>query len=130
MGKHENKGFAIKGFPWKCYQCCCYVCTGRFCPHRNKRLGFYRFRCADCVESNGAMCKCLECDFFQNKHTSSRHFKIVRRIHREDAVISRLDLIMKKLEIPPDDEVTKNGSRHNYLDADTIKLIDDYNKKG
>jgi len=130
MGEHVNKGFSFNGFNFQCYQCCCHVCTGRFCPHRNARYGFYRFRCAECVESNGVMPRCLECDFFQNKHTSRRHFKIRRRWHKDDEILSRLDLIMKKLEIPAGDEVTKNGSRYNYLNADVIKLIDDYNKKG
>lgn len=127
MGKHENKGFTYKGFPWKCFQCCCYVCTGRLCPHRNKRFGTYRFRCAECVESNGEMPRCLECDFFQNKHTSSRHFKIRRRWHRDDEILNRLDKIMKKLDVPAGDDA--DPRRHNYVDAETVKIIEDYNKK-
>jgi len=99
MGKHVNQGFTFNGFNFQCYQCCCYVCTGRFCPHRNARYGFYRYRCADCVQANGAMCRCLECDYFQNKHTNKRYFKIKRKWHREDAVVSRLNAIIEKLDI-------------------------------
>lgn len=127
MGKHENQGYVEKSFPWDCWNCCCHVCTGRNCPDKNKYFGPYRFRCADCVKSNGAWRICLECDYFENKHTSRRRFKVRRRWHREDAILSRLDKIMKKLDVPPDE--VPGIPRHNYIDDETRRLVEEYSKK-
>lgn len=126
MGKHKNQGMTVKSFTWDCWNCCCHVCTGRKCLDINKRYGPYRFRCAECVQSSDHK-KCLECDNFENKHTSRRRFKVRRRWHREDAILSRLDKIMKKLDVPPDD--VPGIPRHNYIDDETKQLIDSYSKK-
>ncbi len=50
------------------------------------------------------MAKCIECDYFENKHTSSRHYKIKRKWHREDEIMVRLNAIMEKLDISVEDK--------------------------
>gem|GEM_PF-4909300 len=86
-----------------------------------------RYRCVPCRASNGEMGKCINCDFFENKHTSARHFKIKRKFHREDAIISRLNKIMEKLDISMGDD--SDPRRHNYWDDETIKILERMNKK-
>jgi len=126
LGKHENKGFTLHGFAWQCHMCCCFSCTGRKCPYRRGSSdGLFHYRCIPCRASYGDMSKCMECDFFENKHTSSRHFKIKRKIHREDAIISRLDKIMQKLDVPADE--LEGITRHNYISDDAARLVDVYN---
>lgn len=99
MGKQKNRGFVMHGFSFQCLQCCCYSCTKRLCPYqRGWRDNIYKYRCASCVASNGEMSKCIECDYFENVHTSSRHFKIKRKWVREDEVLKRLDTILQKLD--------------------------------
>ena len=102
--KQIGRGFVLHGFPWGCYNCCCRVCTGRACPEHNKIWGWYRYHCAPCARSNGEMHIVLDCDFFENKHTSSRRFRIKRRWHRNDAVVGRLDAILKNLGIEYQDK--------------------------
>lgn len=100
MSKQEGRGFVNHGFSWDCWNCCCCVCTGRLCPYRKRwNNSLYRYRCAACAENNGKMTKCLQCDFFENRHTSSRRFKIKRKWRRDDTVITRLNAIIDKLGI-------------------------------
>jgi hypothetical protein len=97
--KQEGRGIVLHSFNWHCYNCCCSVCTGQFCPYKTHIYSLYRFRCADCVQSNGTMSKCLDCDFFVNKHTSCRRFKIKRIWHKQDDIIDKLNAIIEKLDI-------------------------------
>jgi len=72
------------------------------------------------------MTKCLQCDFFENRHTSRRRFKIKRRWHRDGDVATKLGKIMEKLEIPDNGNEVR---RCNYLDPATVKMISDYNNR-
>jgi hypothetical protein len=103
VAKQSGRGFELHGFAWKCWNCCCSVCTGRDCPYPAK-MGMYRNRCVRCVKANGKLDRVLDCDFFQNKHTSRRKFKIKRQFNRKGEMEKRLDLIMEKLGV----EVPKN----------------------
>lgn len=85
--------------------------------------------CAKCVRSNGELNKVIDCDFFENKLTLPRHFKVKRRFHRSDEIIKRLDAIMEKFEV----ELPENNSvagKHNYIDENALKLVREYNRKG
>lgn len=97
MGKQENRGFALHDFPWKCYQCDCSVCNGRECPDKTHTFGPYRFHCADCVRSNGKLNIVRGCDFFRNKRTNPKYYRIAKREHRED-IKERLERIEKLLK--------------------------------
>ena len=96
MPKRENMGFYLHGFNFRCWNCCCSVCTGRACPYPG-RFGPYQNRCARCVKLGGLKIV-LDCDYFENKHTSRRYYKIKRRYRRDDPVMKRLDEIMKLLD--------------------------------
>lgn len=73
------------------------------------------------------MRKCLECDFFVNKYTKPIRFKVVRRWHREGEIEKRLNAIMEHFEIElPEDSPA--ADKHNYIDADALKLVRDYSK--
>ena len=119
MSKQENRGFTLHGFAWGCYNCCCSVCTGNRCPDSRKRFGVYKYHCAPCRQSNGEMHKVLECDFFQNKYTTPRRYKIRRRRHVDD-LSDKLDKIMERLGISED-----NSPGVSYAE----RLVDEYNKK-
>lgn len=98
----EGRGFYLHDFPWRCYNCCCRVCTGRLCPYRHE-WGVYKHRCGPCVESNGEMSRCLECDFFESKYVRPQHFKIKSRRKLEGPLEKKLDAIMVKLGMNPND---------------------------
>jgi hypothetical protein len=40
----------------------------------------------------------LDCDYFENKHTSRRRFKIKSRVRKPDPVMEKLNAILEKLE--------------------------------
>ncbi|HEX3038596.1 MAG TPA: hypothetical protein VHO94_06350 [Oscillospiraceae bacterium] len=92
------------GFNFGCYNCVCSVCTHRRCTYSAGNSA-YQYRCKLCTNANGngEYGRLIECDFFENVHTSVRHFKIKRRFRRKDAVIGRLDKIMQRLDITLDD---------------------------
>lgn len=123
-GKHNLK---THSFNWGCYNCVCSVCTRRHCTY-SVGGGCYQYRCKLCVKANGNgdFGKLYECDFFENKHTSRRRFKIKRKFHKEDAIIGRLDKIMTKLEIPTDG-VEPLSQKHNYLSDETKRILKKYN---
>lgn len=84
-----------RGWNAQCHMCCCYVCTGRYCPEGSRYdwQHVYKAHCRRCQLDN--LRKVLDCDYFENYHTSARrfHFKVRRR--REDAVIARLDALLE-----------------------------------
>lgn len=98
MGKKKETGWVNHGFNWDCWNCCCCVCTGRYCPYRNHDKTIYRFRCDAVCRADNKIVKALDCDFFQNRHTSRKVYKIRRRWHRK-SLSEKLDLIMQKLDI-------------------------------
>lgn len=61
----------------------------------------------------------LECDYFENKHTSSRHYKIKSRKPREDEVLKRLGLIMEKMEIAEPTEQPE----HNFMSEEAKRIL-------
>lgn len=113
----------MHGFNFKCYNCCCSCCTYRHCPYKQGR-GAYQYRCKDCVQANGENYgRILECDYFENKYTSARHYKIVKYERKQDEVVSMLKLIMQKLEIA---EPAAEQPEHNYIDDDTKAILKKY----
>lgn len=105
MSKQTGRGWYIHDFAWSCYNCCCSVCTAEKCPY-SQTWGLYHHRCAECVQRNGQMRKCLECDFFVNKYTKPVRFKVVRRWHRKGELEKRLDAIMQAVgaNLPEDSQ--------------------------
>lgn len=105
MTKQANRGFNLHGFNYDCLYCCCSVCTGRRCPYHHK-TGFYKNKCYLCYTENKCT-KTLECDFFENKYTVPRHFKVKRRwreVREEKAIEKKLDVIIEKLGIGQNNE--------------------------
>lgn len=115
-------------FNFNCYNCVCSVCTRRKCPHsRGGSESLYQYRCKLCTNANGNgdYGRLIDCDFFENVHTSRKHFKIKRRFHRKDAVIGRLDKIMERLEISFDDVDSKSEkSPFDGIDFSKLKNIE------
>ena len=99
--KKDGRGFYLHGFNAKCFNCCCSVCTGRACPYP-EHYGVYQNRCARCVRLGGLRVV-LDCDYFENKHTSRRRFKIKSRVRKPDPVLEKLNAILEKLDVGKDD---------------------------
>lgn len=105
MAKKSGRGWVVYEFAWECYNCCCSVCTGRMCPYTHG-WGVYRFRCAKCVQGYFDDHRiCLECDFFENKYTVPRHYKVIRHKRPETALEQKVDAIMVKLGV----EISSDG---------------------
>lgn len=113
------------GFNFGCYNCVCSVCTHRRCTYSAGNSA-YQYRCKLCVNANGngEYGRLIECDFFENVHTSVRHFKIKRRFRRKDAVIGRLDKIMEKLQISADDSEKPSVSPFFGIDLSKLENLD------
>lgn len=96
--KARRKGFAMGSFPWDCYNCICRLCTGWYCRYKRYNYGFYRFRCAKCVDEGGRP-KVYECDDFVNKLVVPRRYKFTRRSRAKGEIERRLDAIMEHFNI-------------------------------
>ena len=103
MAKQKGRGWYVHGFAWDCHNCECSVCTGRLCPYQHFN-GPYKHRCAPCTRGDFKNRLCIDCDFFENKYTVPRHFKIVKRRRRESPLEKKFDAIMEKLGVELDEE--------------------------
>lgn len=74
----------------KCYRCLCSVCTRRKCPYSDK--------CKACTNNN--MRYTYDCDYFENKHTAPKRYKIKKcQKQHKDIINTKLDLIMQRLDL-------------------------------
>jgi hypothetical protein len=107
VSKKDGRGFRLPNeFNAQCWNCCCSVCTGRRCPYPHGWLA-YHYRCVLC-HSGELHNKCIDCDFFENRYTVPRRFKIKSRRSKERSeILQKLDEIMKKLDIRVPDENSK-----------------------